>query len=48
MIAARLTIHELRIIWRGLRMFCYPGSVLVDYRIIQNYAHRLIKQEPVQ
>ncbi|AYN29988.1 YlcG family protein [Buttiauxella sp. 3AFRM03] len=35
-------ILELRRRWLALRCFRSAGSVLVDYRIIQNYAKRLI------
>lgn len=43
MIIDRLVIVSLREKWRLLRAFRYTGSVLVDYRILQNDAHRLLK-----
>lgn len=43
-----MVIFELHRKWSRLRMYHTAGSVLVDYRIIQNYAKRLLKQEPAQ
>lgn len=43
MIINRLVILSLREKWRLLRMFRFAGSVLADYRILQNDAHRLLK-----
>lgn len=43
MIADHLVILSLREKWRLLRTYRYAGSVLVDYRILQNDAHRLLK-----
>ncbi|OAT26707.1 hypothetical protein M976_02868 [Buttiauxella ferragutiae ATCC 51602] len=37
-----IIIFELKRRWLTLRCFRSAGSVLVDYRIIQNYAKRLI------
>lgn len=45
MIPITLTNQLLRDHWRALRRFRSAGTVLVDYRILKNYAHRLIKQE---
>lgn len=42
-----LIIFALHHKWRQLRRWHISSSVLVDYRILQNYAHRIIKhQEP--
>lgn len=30
--------------WRQLRRFHIASSVLVDYRILKNHAHRLLKE----
>ncbi|MDK9585431.1 YlcG family protein [Lelliottia wanjuensis] len=38
-------IFELRRKWGALRRFRLAGSLLVDYRILQNYAARLLKEE---
>lgn len=43
MIINQLVITSLREKWRLLRTYRYSGSVLVDYRILQNDAHRLLK-----
>lgn len=43
MIINQLVILSLREKWRLLRMFRFAGSVLADYRILQNDAHRLLK-----
>ncbi|MEZ2600771.1 YlcG family protein [Kluyvera intermedia] len=43
MIIDRLIISSLREKWRLLRTYRYSGSVLVDYRILRNNAHRLFK-----
>lgn len=43
MIIDRLIILSLREKWRLLRTYRYAGSVLVDYRILQNDAHQLLK-----
>ena len=43
MILDRLVILSLREKWRLLRTYRYAGSVLVDYRILQNDSHRILK-----
>lgn len=43
MIIDRLIILSLREKWRLLRTYRYAGSVLVDYRILQNDSHRILK-----
>lgn len=43
MIIDRLIILALREKWRLLRTYRYAGSVLVDYRILQNDSHRILK-----
>lgn len=40
-----MIIFALQHKWRHLRLFRRTGSVLTDYRIIQNYARRLKKEE---
>ena len=44
MIIDRLIINALREEWCALRRFHISGSVLVDYRILRNYAARLLKE----
>lgn len=43
MIIDRLIILSLREKWRLLRTYRYAGSVLMDYRILQNDTHQLLK-----
>lgn len=43
MIIDRLIILSLQEKWRLLRTYRYAGSVLVDYRILQNDSHRILK-----
>lgn len=45
MIINQLVILSLREKWKRLRVYHFAGSVLTDYRIIKNYAYRLIKRE---
>ncbi|MDK9356741.1 YlcG family protein [Lelliottia wanjuensis] len=45
MIIDHLIITSLREEWRALRRFRLPGSLLVDYRILRNYAARLLKEK---
>ncbi|EMO5715844.1 YlcG family protein [Enterobacter bugandensis] len=45
MIVNQLVILSLREQWRLLRLFHTSGSVLVDYRILKNYAARLLKEK---
>lgn len=38
--------HLLRQRWSRLRLYRTSGSVLVDYKIMQNYARRLLRSTP--
>ncbi|MDI3359759.1 YlcG family protein [Lelliottia sp. V89_10] len=40
-----IIIFELHRKWRQLRRFHIASSVLVDYRILKNYAARLLKEK---
>lgn len=40
-----LIIFELRRKWSALRRFRLPASLMQDYRILRNYAARLLKEE---
>lgn len=40
-----IIIFELLRKWRQWRRFYIASSVLVDYRILKNYARRLLKEE---
>ncbi|MFS9379435.1 YlcG family protein [Citrobacter sp. ANG330] len=42
MIVNRLVVTSLREKWRLLRLYRFAGSVLADYRILQNEARRLL------
>lgn len=42
MIINQLVITSLREKWRLLRLYRFSGSVLADYRILKNDAHRLL------
>lgn len=46
MMINQLVILSLREKWLRLRVYRFSGSVLTDYRIIKNYAHRLMTREP--
>lgn len=39
----KIMVRVLRTKWLTLRHWKISSSVLVDYRILQNYAHRLLK-----
>lgn len=43
--AHQMTISLLQKEWASLRLYRFAGSVLVDYRILTNYARRLQKEK---
>ena len=45
MITHPMIIFALQHKWRRLRLYRRAGSVLTDYRIIKNYAIRLLKEK---